>query len=631
MASNTPYRRSSRLASATPAPARSGAGSAAGSVNQSIAGSRATPGRTTGKRAGPLPKVAVNRSHAYGSAGHAHRADDIAPPTTAFDQAFAAQRESALERDVTVARLSSSSRSPQRSPIESRPSQIREPSPVQSELATPFEPTSLIDSSKSFGANHEAGLHAEASVRNLNGNIHARHSPAASDTTSRGGGHPSLLRVLLRMIKRNWLDVLKAFVMMVGFVFFISIFYRAVTSLSVSTEPITDAGDAMKSQFTSTWDYVKNGVPFSTSGSSDLYPRVVKLENSVQDIQEHLPEHIVVQVDQVTGEPVISDAFWRALRSKFSQKGLFNVADKDREWKNFLVNNAKKIENAINNDRKKLLTHFDNTFILARKQHQVLTRDEFAELMQKDYLAMSARVEKEVERVAKQIGTVAIRQQIRLESLAYANLLANSELSLKTVNFFSPGLGAKIIPRLTSPTLTRDVSWKAIAFKFLLWAPPRHAPITALERWEEASDCWCTAASSTKQSQLAVNMAIPIFPTRVTIENIPKEGTLNWKSAPKDVELWVEIDDPDRREAVEISFNELHKPCQGSGPGSKYVCIGTMMYDIHGPNHVQTFDLELDLKAHDVQVERAIVRVIETWGSDYTCLYRIRMHGEHLE
>ncbi|KAF2492006.1 hypothetical protein BU16DRAFT_529391 [Lophium mytilinum] len=629
MASNTPFRRSSRLASATPAPARSGAGSTAGSVNQSIAGSRATPGRTTGGRAGQLPKVAVNRSHAYGSAGHARHAEDIAPPTTSFDQAFAAHRTSAIERDVSAEGSSSSSassRSPQRSQIDGRRSQIRELSPTQSDLATPFEQTTLIDSSKSFGVIHEAGLHAEAS----NGTIHDRHSPA-SDTTSRAEATPSFPRVVLRVIKNNWLDVLKAVVMFVGFLSFVTFFYHLVTSTSIKSSPITGAGDAVSSQLTSTWDYVKNSVSFGSSGSSDLYPRVVSLEGTVHDIQQHLPDHVVVQVDQSTGKPVISDTFWRALRSKFSQKGLFNVADKDIEWKEFLVNNARKIETAIGNDRKKLLAHFDNTFVLARKHHQVLTRDEFAELMQKDYLAMSARVEQEVERVAKQIGTVAIRQQIRLESLAYANLLFNSELSLKTVNFFSPGLGAKINPRLTSPTLSKDITWKAAAFKLFFWAPPRNAPMTALERWEEASDCWCTAASSTKQSQLAVQMALPIFPTRVTIENIPKEGTLNWKSAPKDVELWVEIDDPDKREAVEISFNELHKPCRGSGPGSKYVCIGSMMYDIHGPNHVQTFDLELDLKAHDVEVKNAIVRVIETWGSDYTCVYRIRMHGEHLE
>jgi hypothetical protein len=384
----------------------------------------------------------------------------------------------------------------------------------------------------------------------------------------------------------------------------------------------------------STWATVKNGLSSGISVSSGLYSRLSRVEKSVQDIQKHLPDHIVVRVDDTTGEPVISDAFWRALHGKFSREGLSLTTKlhKEAEWKQFLANNEMKIESAISNDRKKLLDHFSETFSLARAKHQVLTRDEFAQLMQKDYLEMSGRVEKEVERVAKQIGSYATRQQIRLESLAYANLLANSELSLKTVNFFSPGLGAKVDPRLTSPTQTKEVSLKAKLFTTFFWSPPRHPPVTALERWEEASDCWCTAASDTHQAQLAVNMAYPIYPTRLTIENIPKEGTLNWKSAPKDLELWVEIKDERKRIDVQNSWDMLNtKPCSDSAPGSKYVCIGTMRYDMYGQNHVQTFDLELDLKAHHVEVTNTVVRVVETWGSPWTCIYRIRMHGEHDE
>ena len=41
--------------------------------------------------------------------------------------------------------------------------------------------------------------------------------------------------------------------------------------------------------------------------------------------------------------------------------------------------------------------------------------------------------------------------------------------------------------------------------------------------------------------------------------------------------------------------------------------MGTFRYDIHSLNHVQTFDLALDLKKMGASTGRVSVRVMENW------------------
>ncbi|CAD0088553.1 unnamed protein product [Aureobasidium mustum] len=148
------------------------------------------------------------------------------------------------------------------------------------------------------------------------------------------------------------------------------------------------------------------------------------------------------------------------------------------------------------------------------------------------------------------------------------------------------------------------------------------AQLRALEK-SEPSDCWCAAASDDKgKAQIGVIIPRAMIPTSITIEHMPSTGTLDIGAAPREFEIWVRS-----QAGVEAPqpYNS-HLGC-GEAPESGLVCIGKASYDIHAVNHVQNFDLE-DVDGAIGFVDFAIIRVINNWGQDWTCIYRIRLHGE---
>lgn len=652
LASATP-RRSARVAST----ARSVAASRAESIARSVAGSTVTPSRAGGKRKGPLPKIKTTQSHAYGSTGNVNPADDLEVPESGFGQAFIGQRGDAVYRDV----ISEGRRTQERSvgshfAIEEDVGYVpHDRIPIKDLPSVISDHTSVLDISKSFGNVHEAGMEG------ANGNAKAIHPEVPrADVRLRAAKQPSQLDIAWRIVRHNWVICLSLVVM---FLILASSYIGGAKvdhdSPSLFSKTINiGLGEALRHRASYVWSSIKENImPHNTGAtpgvSKDITGRISQLETasnshdqSIKRIEKLLPYQLAVPINRQTGKPEIPDDFWRALLSKIKNEGLTDLlTTKDAEWIAFLEKNEVKLQATVDKHlesgiMKDYAKRFDKEFNLAIRNSQVLTRDEFLKLMREDFLTYVNQIDAKVDRAlkdvkesAKKAGAEIVKDQIRLESLAYANLIANSELAIKKVNFFSTGIGARVDPLLTSPTQTKPMTLKSRLYTSLFFLPARHPPITALERWEEASDCWCSAPNRDQgKAQLAVNMAQTIFPTQVTIEHIPKEGTLDPLSAPKWMELWVEIVDRERRGAVLKSWNEINsEECSHPGVGKNFACIGRFRYDIHASNHIQTFDLELDLAAHNVQVSKAVIRVVENWGRDWTCIYRIRMHGDIAE
>ncbi|KAK8161190.1 hypothetical protein BKA80DRAFT_276922 [Phyllosticta citrichinensis] len=223
--------------------------------------------------------------------------------------------------------------------------------------------------------------------------------------------------------------------------------------------------------------------------------------------------------------------------------------------------------------------------------------------------------------------------------------------TLTTVNFFSRGMGAVIIPELTSPTLGSS-QWSFDArlqgMKFL-WIPSEqdrqrvgvNTPTQALRSWQEESDCWCAAKSGNGkgQAQLAVRMLHRVYPTKMVVEHIPRGATLDITTAPQRIELWMSVENKSERHKLEKAVNAMVKARRTSvdtdkpsdawdKPGSTYVFVGSFDYDITAPNHVQVLEPLVSLANLKIPVEDVIVRVARNHGQRFTCLYRVRMLGE---
>lgn len=406
-----------------------------------------------------------------------------------------------------------------------------------------------------------------------------------------------------------------------------------------------------------------------------------------------LPETIVCPLDK-NGNLQIPANFWHALRDKIrsdnsileerfsktesgstsstsiSKKEVISIAKQQAEqildksntknWEKFLNTNQaqiiswsdEKIENETADLRKDILTSKEDFAAMIEKNwadtkdailnelspHQKtldLIRTQISKLEKK---ALGATKD-EIRAIATDVSQNLIISA-QLAPLAEAHLTSSAKLGLLRVNHFSPGTGAVVNPKLTSPNFIFPSMELGLWYKATSWWAYRpgwgpNPPESALTRWDEHGDCWCSPLNNDDGAwlTLGVIMGNNIYPDQVVIEHIPTTASLEPGSAPKEMELWAFIEDRATREKTESRSMDLfqeEKHPQGM------VKISTWEYDIESTNHIQSFPVELDLtkfgdRAH---TNNLMVRVKSNWGGNrvnYACLYRVRVNGKIVE
>ncbi|KAJ5432981.1 uncharacterized protein N7458_012137 [Penicillium daleae] len=253
------------------------------------------------------------------------------------------------------------------------------------------------------------------------------------------------------------------------------------------------------------------------------------------------------------------------------------------------------------------------------------------------------------------------------------------------INFLSPALGALVDPSVerTSPTAGQKLSRPQKAFQWVFGTqygvrtPP--PPVTALEPWSDAGDCWCGTPRD-GVTQLSVVLQHPIVPEEFVVEHIPFGTTLDPYAAPKDIEVWAHYGvfpssklkveeesepsltwshlNPWRSEAREAKESGLTKAdntvpvtkdtlplvvmstlriANKGVPESEYsndltlgrdfYRIGKMRYDIYGEDNVQRFQFDGIIEIPHLRVDQLTFRMTSNWGSNRTCIYRFKLHG----
>ena len=259
-------------------------------------------------------------------------------------------------------------------------------------------------------------------------------------------------------------------------------------------------------------------------------------------------------------------------------------------------------------------------------------------------------------------------QVLRLTESAINNRYARS----RQINWFSFDLGARADPYLSSPCARRpklkikskwSLRWKDIKSSWksspddlpLQQQSPSSggsssnaiSPNTALTPWIEFEPRYC-APSGRGKLQLAVITPRPITPTELVVEHFRRDQVPLIGSAPKEVELWIEIRDDDNdddaklREEVTQRIMKIYPdilsrtytqkdrlldPKLALGP--EWVPVGRWTYQISAHDNVQYFRIPLDLASLGVVAKQQVVRVNSNWGNvDRTCLVRVGLHGE---
>ena len=179
-------------------------------------------------------------------------------------------------------------------------------------------------------------------------------------------------------------------------------------------------------------------------------------------------------------------------------------------------------------------------------------------------------------------------------------------------------------------------------------------PNTVLTPYTKFEPGYCAPFGGRGKLQLAVLTPRPITPTELVIEHFHKDKVLSIGSAPKEIELWIEIaDEADAslREEVRRRIREIYPDIFSREStqkdrfldpkmalGKTWVPVGRWIYRISSAssssssfrdkNNVQYFKIPLDLASMGVVVKQQVVRVNSNWGDvDRTCLVRVGLHG----
>ncbi|EED13115.1 conserved hypothetical protein [Talaromyces stipitatus ATCC 10500] len=254
------------------------------------------------------------------------------------------------------------------------------------------------------------------------------------------------------------------------------------------------------------------------------------------------------------------------------------------------------------------------------------------------------------------------------------------------INFLSPGLGTRVDPKLTSPsigtrrTLPRRL-YESLSRKRI---PQPNPPGTALEAWNDIGDCWCAAPSKTGQAQLALDLGQRAIIDEVVVEHIPAGASPDPGVAPREMELWARFrpfrggqQQQQQQQAAKATetaitsessnkrsgwfglfrssttssstsssssslssiLDAIIKTLQQAYPsdpetayandrllGPSYFRLGQWEYDRAG-GAVQHFALDALIDYPMVRVDKVVLRVKSNWGGNSTCLYRVKVHG----
>ncbi|KAK5110691.1 hypothetical protein LTR85_000752 [Meristemomyces frigidus] len=365
-----------------------------------------------------------------------------------------------------------------------------------------------------------------------------------------------------------------------------------------------------------------------------LETRVGIHDETLSVVGDLIPSLLVVEKKDDRWE--IPEQFWSALHERLDSED-----DAAPLWEAFLRSNNEQIlamgrtaaRDEVQDAVGKRHIISQTMFQEAISENYARMEEHFSEHMRKSEIVMLAKVREEAERAtADAIERTPVYRLSRMQAsaLAYANLIKNTQEAMESINYFAPGLGARVNPHGSSLTYRKP----GRSLFNVLYTDP-HPPIKALQRWEEAGDCWCAAPSTEKgKAQIEILMGQHVFPDRLLIEHMPRRGTLQISAAPRELELWLETESAARAKEltkylVESVLSYGRGPCD-EAPTPKHLCIGKGWYDIHHDNWVQSFGMFAPMEANGIASNKFIVRVTKNWGADYTCLYRLRLTGERV-
>ncbi|ORY27192.1 UNC-like C-terminal-domain-containing protein [Naematelia encephala] len=214
-----------------------------------------------------------------------------------------------------------------------------------------------------------------------------------------------------------------------------------------------------------------------------------------------------------------------------------------------------------------------------------------------------------------------------LHSLIDDAILKYSKDTIARPDYALFAAGGRVIPSITTDTLVmQDPSFlgRMILGKKLIEG---NSPARALDPDNTVGRCWPFRGD---QGQLGVLLSRRIVVTAVTVEHAARELAHDVSTAPRNVEVWGLVEGEENQQKAAEYLAQHPQPESSMLPSKDYLLLGTYTYDPESRSPVQTFPVEPEISDLGLNMGIVVFKVLNNWGGDFTCLYRVRVHGEIL-
>ncbi|KAF9175167.1 hypothetical protein BGX21_007496 [Mortierella sp. AD011] len=408
------------------------------------------------------------------------------------------------------------------------------------------------------------------------------------------------------------------------------------------------------------------------------------IEQTVMElIRDEIPNHLVVSRDAKTGKLSIPGDFWNTARELFMTSEQVQKSINDRllqlglepenqqepssggwrwgsskpggrkseriiSWDDFLRENERALSDFVEGRLSKvsrseflgLVRTEANTIWQGLEKNVVALLEKQGKLQGKDAPRKSSYGSSSASDSNNGRALTDVEREL-ISHLIDEALEKYSADAMATPDYALFSAGGRIIPRLTSNDYHHPVQptfWGRIGLRYIVPLPKREKPAEkAIEPGLHAGECW---AMDGQKGQLAIRLARKIIVTGITIEHADPSIVLDMDSAAKEVDIWSLRGSEDAAPAsgspahVSISQNnDVVEPTTEEAQDSPWpgaVFLTTVEYlakaDDTKPKARQTFSIPLSKQTSpSVGV---VLQIKSNWGHpNYTCLYRVRVHG----
>ena len=387
---------------------------------------------------------------------------------------------------------------------------------------------------------------------------------------------------------------------------------------------------------------------------------------ALKSIQEYLPNQLAVRINPKTKRIEINPDFWTALRSVFADRDEMEksvaaqagkiadakIVQKEISWNEFLRGNEEAIKGFVK-------VQMDDRWNKAGEDGVIVSRDYFLEILRDQVMELHGDMEGKLkvlmdkfeksskENLAKAMQSAdAVIKRVKksggkgdlsaeaMNSIVETALHRYSTDTLAKPDFALYSSGARINPLLTSPTYHQSPkSFIKRLGSYVLggagstWG---HQPAMALFQDTNVGMCWAFPGS---QGGLGIRLSEPVLITDVSVEHAHREISKSVSSAPKEWSLYALITDDIARSQIESINSGLYESVPPANMPRGYTLLARGEYDINNDEGktIQTVPVPAAIRRLNVPVEQVVFAVASNWGNaDYTCLYRVRVHGQGL-